>query len=94
MLIFGKKLTAEEAFDVGFVSRVIPHAQFESETAKILAQYSELPTDSLRFNKKTIRDFERDHLHRVNELECKLLCERWQSKDCAEATQKFMTRKG
>jgi peroxisomal 3,2-trans-enoyl-CoA isomerase len=82
VLIFGKKLTAEEALDIGFISRVIPHAQFESETAKILAQYAELPADSLRFNKKTIRDFERNYLHQVNKLECKLLCERWQSKVC------------
>lgn len=80
MLIFGKKLTAQEAHDIGFISRVIPHNQFESETAKILAQYSEFPADSLRFNKKTIRDFERKYLKQVNQLECKLLCERWQSK--------------
>jgi len=93
ILIFGKKFTAQEALDIGFISRVIPHGQFESETAKILAQYAEFPADSLRFNKKTIRDFERQKLHEVNKLECKLLCERWQSKDCAEAMQKFMTRK-
>lgn len=80
MLIFGKKLTAQEAFDVGFVSRVIPHAQFESETAKVLEEYSQFFADSLRFNKKTIRDFERNYLHQVNKLESKLLCERWQSK--------------
>jgi enoyl-CoA hydratase/carnithine racemase len=80
MLIFGKKLTAQEAFDVGFVSRVIPDARFESETAKILADYAQLPADSLRLNKKTIRDFERNYLHQINKLEAKLLCERWQSK--------------
>ncbi|KAI6231673.1 CRE-ECH-4 protein [Aphelenchoides besseyi] len=90
MLLFGRKITAQEALDWGFVSRVFPQSTFVSETAELIKQFAELPTESLRFNKKMIRDFSRDELHRVNELECKKLAERWQGKDCAEAIMKFM----
>uniref|UniRef100_A0A1I7Y4T4 ACB domain-containing protein n=1 Tax=Steinernema glaseri TaxID=37863 RepID=A0A1I7Y4T4_9BILA len=93
VLLFGKKLTANEAFDRGLVTEVIPDKSFAVEAEKRVAAYSELPPESLRLNKILLRDINREALHKANNLECKLLHDRWQSAECAAALQKFMTRK-
>ena len=74
------------------VFQVIPDAQFAEKTAKLLKQYAEFPADSLRYNKTMIRDFAREDLHRVNNVECDALCERWQSRDCLEAVSRRIER--
>ncbi|CAD5210568.1 unnamed protein product [Bursaphelenchus okinawaensis] len=93
MLLFGKTITAQEAYEWGLVSQVIPHNQFEQETQRYLDQLCELPTESLRVNKTMVRALTKDALHKANSDECTLIAKRWQGKDCAEAVQKFMARK-
>ncbi|CAD5214895.1 unnamed protein product [Bursaphelenchus xylophilus] len=93
MLLLGKTLTAQEAYDWGLVSRVIPHNQFAEETERFLKEITELPAESLRINKTMVRDVTRAALHKANADEAKLIAERWRGKDCAAAFQKFMARK-
>uniref|UniRef100_A0A915CZR7 Enoyl-CoA delta isomerase 2, mitochondrial n=1 Tax=Ditylenchus dipsaci TaxID=166011 RepID=A0A915CZR7_9BILA len=54
VLLFGKKLTAEEALDRNLVAQVIPHAQFHEEAERKVASMSELPPESLRLNKSLV----------------------------------------
>ncbi|KAE9415926.1 hypothetical protein Angca_004398 [Angiostrongylus cantonensis] len=91
-LILNKRLSAQEAFDRGLVNEVIPHHEFETRAATIVKQHSSLPPESLRVNKMLLRSFHKEMLTKVNEAECKAICERWQSKECASAIAAFLSR--
>lgn len=91
-LLFGKKLSAAEACDVGLVTEIIPESNFQQETAKKIQDYSRLPPQSMRLSRGLIRDSLRAELHRVNEAECTLLEERWQSEECAKAVMNFFSK--
>ena len=43
ILFFNKKITAQEAYDRNLVTRVIPDAQFQQETAELIKYYGSLP---------------------------------------------------
>ena len=43
MLLLNKKATAQEMYDWGLVSRVIPHDQFKQQTRAMMAEMSQLP---------------------------------------------------
>ncbi|XP_064640687.1 enoyl-CoA delta isomerase 2-like [Lineus longissimus] len=93
MLLFNKKLTAQEALDRNLVSAVFPDAVFKEQTAEIIKQMAELPKDSFKLGKVLMRDVDRDALHKANDRECMLLVERWQSSECVEAIMKFFMNK-
>ncbi|XP_020829473.1 enoyl-CoA delta isomerase 2 [Phascolarctos cinereus] len=93
MLIFGKKLTAREAYAQGLVTEVFPDSTFQKEVWTRLKAYSRLPAQTVMASKQLLRGFEKETLHRVNFEECTLLCERWHSDDCINAIINFMNRK-
>ncbi|XP_005104182.1 enoyl-CoA delta isomerase 2 isoform X2 [Aplysia californica] len=93
LLIFNKKINAQEAFDRNLVSEVIPHDKFQEETAKRIEQYSKFPPQSMRLSKVLNRSSELETLRRVNEAEAELLEERWQSQECMNAIMAFFARK-
>ncbi|KAL6734672.1 hypothetical protein Aduo_005186 [Ancylostoma duodenale] len=91
-LVLNKKLTAQQAFERGLVNEVVPHADFARRAAEVVAQHSSLPPESLRINKTLLRSHHKDILTKVNEEECRVICERWQSKECATAIAQFLSR--
>ncbi|KJH47707.1 enoyl-CoA hydratase/isomerase family protein [Dictyocaulus viviparus] len=91
-LIFNKKLSAQEAFERGLVNEIVPYEEFETRAAAVVNHHSSLPSESLRINKMLLRSFHKDLLTKVNEIECKTICERWQSKECASAISAFLSR--
>ncbi|XP_076028857.1 enoyl-CoA delta isomerase 2-like isoform X2 [Oratosquilla oratoria] len=93
LLLFNKKITAHEAEKIGFVSEVFPDSSFQQEVWPRLQALSKLPINSLIFSKALTRDMEKDVLHKVNDIECDRLVERWLSDDCAKAIMAFFSRK-
>ncbi|XP_033104319.1 enoyl-CoA delta isomerase 2, mitochondrial-like isoform X2 [Anneissia japonica] len=93
VLLFGRKLTAKEAFDRGLVTDVFPDDKFQEETQKRVDGYAKLPKNSMRLSKNLIRSTEKDLLHKVNDEECTLLEERWTSDECIQAIMNFFTQK-
>ncbi|GMR50424.1 hypothetical protein PMAYCL1PPCAC_20619 [Pristionchus mayeri] len=93
VLLMGRKLGAAEAAHLGLVSMVIPHEKFEHEAWKEVEMMASLPPESLRLNKILLRNIHREALIKANDAETKLIVERWQSKECANAIANFMTRK-
>ena len=93
ILLFGKKLTAVEAYDRSLVTRVISSHNFDAQIASILRDYSELPPISLRTSKQLIREIHKHKLHEINERECATLSERWVSDECITAIMNFFQRK-
>ena len=55
MLILGEDTTAEQARDIGLVSRVLPDAQFETEVARLAARVAGGAPITYRAIKETIR---------------------------------------
>ncbi|BFZ12575.1 hypothetical protein BsWGS_15614 [Bradybaena similaris] len=93
LLLFNRKLTAAEAKERNLVSDVFPDDVFQSEAAKLIQQYSKFPPQSMRLSKVLNRSSELKTLKEVNKEECKLLEERWQSKECMNALVAFFSRK-
>lgn len=93
VLLFGKKLSAEEACRRNLIAQVIPHDRFHEETQQRIKQYSELPPQSMALTKNLIRSTFKDALHDINKKECDLLEERWQSQECMNAIMNFFSGK-
>jgi peroxisomal 3,2-trans-enoyl-CoA isomerase len=98
MLYFNYKMSVKEALDCGFVSRIVPSAQFEPHLQEWLYGEKGLVNNcypkSMQFSKGLVRNEEiRMKLHQVNKEECDVIKDRWISDECTQALQKFFTRK-
>ncbi|XP_043306301.1 enoyl-CoA delta isomerase 2 isoform X1 [Cervus canadensis] len=93
MLLFGKKLTAQEACAQGLVTEVFPDGTFQKEVWARLKAYSKLPPNAMRISKQIIRNREKEKLHAVNAEESSVLRERWLSDECMNAVASFLSRK-
>merc|ERR1719266_278370 len=94
MLLFNRKLTAEEAAAHGFVSEVLPANLLHSELAPRLAQYASLPSSALQYSKALVRgEEERAELRQLNRMESNRLMERWLSDEVFQQAQNFLSRR-
>ncbi len=103
MLLFGKKITAQEAVERNLVAKVFPSATFERDAWQMVEAYAQLPPQvcvhkyhicivcfqSLALGKTLVRDTFRSMLHDTNAREVKVLEERAQSKENADAIAAF-----
>lgn len=92
-MIFEKKLTAYEALERNLISKVVPSMYFREEADKCIRKIAELPPESLRCNKALLREVHREALRAQSQREITLLVQRWQSEECLNAIQKFISRK-
>jgi len=68
LALFGEKMTAKEALEGGYIAKVIPDAQFATETQKILNDFeTRLAPQSLLMSKELMRGPEwREKMHQIN----------------------------
>uniref|UniRef100_A0A6I8PAI9 Delta(3)-Delta(2)-enoyl-CoA isomerase n=1 Tax=Ornithorhynchus anatinus TaxID=9258 RepID=A0A6I8PAI9_ORNAN len=92
MLIFGKKLTAQEAWANGLVTEVFPDSTFKEEVWARLKAFASLPRNAMRISKQLMRSVDREKLHAVNSQECQILEERWLSDECMTAIMNFFSK--
>ncbi len=94
ILLFDRKLNAQEAQQRGLVTRVIEESIFEQEKEKICREILSLPKGSLLTSKALIQRWNNERLKEVNEEELNTLKQRWLTEEFAEAIMSFMnTRK-
>uniref|UniRef100_A0A8B9KKA5 Enoyl-CoA delta isomerase 2 n=1 Tax=Astyanax mexicanus TaxID=7994 RepID=A0A8B9KKA5_ASTMX len=93
VLLFNKKLTAAQAYELGLVTEVFPDNSFQSEIWTKLKAYAKLPPNSLALSKQLIRAVEKEKLHAVNVAEVERLQERWLSDECMQAIVSFFQAK-
>ncbi|XP_057556316.1 enoyl-CoA delta isomerase 2 [Hippopotamus amphibius kiboko] len=93
MLIFGKKLTAQEARAQGLVTEVFPDSTFQKEVWARLKAYSKLPPNAVKISKQIIRHHEKEKLHAINAKESSTLQERWLSDECVNAIVDFLSKR-
>ncbi|XP_042870357.1 enoyl-CoA delta isomerase 2-like [Penaeus japonicus] len=92
MLLFGKKMTAEEACNLGLVTEVFPDEHMDQIWPR-LHQWAKLPPIAMQRAKNLMRSHLKDKLHEVNDLECKRLAESWTTEEFMTAIMTFFTRK-
>lgn len=92
VLLGGRKLTAQEAFDRGLVTDVIPQGEFRDFIEKKSKHLASLPPKSMMYSKDLNRSREKEMLIDVNEAECVRLEERWLSEECMNAVMSFLAK--
>lgn len=92
MLMFGRKLSADEAQCQGLVARVYPHDSLDRAWAQVY-QWAKLPPGAMAAAKTLIRAPVKQQLHKANQTECNVLTERLQTDEAIEAIINFLSRK-
>lgn len=90
VLLFDRKLTAEQAEQRGLVTRVINEKNFEEEKEKICQHILSLPKGSLLTSKLLLQKWTKETLHRVNKDEVETLKQRWLTDEFVQAMMEFM----
>ncbi|KAI1277993.1 Enoyl-CoA delta isomerase 2 [Halotydeus destructor] len=95
MLMFNRKITADEALRAGFVSAIFPTENFlESVHSKLREITSVSSAESMVAAKSLIRtDADREQLRAVNRIEADMLVQRWFSPEFPAFIMQFMSRK-
>ncbi|XP_003384577.1 PREDICTED: enoyl-CoA delta isomerase 2, mitochondrial-like [Amphimedon queenslandica] len=93
LLILGRKISAEEAFERNMITRVFPKDELQERVKEIVRELSELPHQSVVKSKALIRSSFTDLLEDANAKECELLRERWLSEECMQAIMKFLEKR-
>ena len=93
VLVLGRKLDAKEALTLGLVNEVIHDGDFFEGVQHRVGSLVNLPIGSIIETKTLLRKWNVKELHKVNEEECKVLVQRWQTEECMEAVNNFFQRK-
>ena len=93
VLLLGRKITANEAFDLKLVSEVIPHEKLDELFTK-LNNYAELPLRPVIKSKELINGPWRQKLREVNRQEMDTVYRCLVDGDFIEGYTKFLTRRG
>lgn len=93
ILIFGRKITANEAFECNLISRLIPYENFSRESFTIIENYSKLPKETCIANRRFMKSIKDIDLKIINKKECDFLMDRWKSDEFMEAIMNFFKNK-
>ncbi|ALC43492.1 CG13890 [Drosophila busckii] len=93
MLVLNEKLTAQEAYQFSFVSRIFKSSELHSVVWAKIHQYSELPPNSLKECKRLIQLPLKEQLNRACEVECETLLKRFYDEEFMQAIVNFAMRK-
>jgi peroxisomal 3,2-trans-enoyl-CoA isomerase len=90
ILLFDKKLTAEEAQQRGLVTKIIDENNFEQEKEKICQHILSLPKGSLLTSKLLLQKWDKEKLHQINKYEVETLKQRWLTEEFVQAMMEFI----
>ncbi|KRY26534.1 Enoyl-CoA delta isomerase 2, mitochondrial [Trichinella spiralis] len=93
MLLFNRKITAQEAKRRNIVTEVFQQDTFKEQVNKRIEQLSALPPQGLLISKKVLRQWTRAELHDANAVECEVRVGRWQSDECTESVMNFFKKR-
>ena len=93
MLFLGKIMSAQEAYQFGFVAEVIPHEKLNEFSEKLKKMGKTMSVNNVKNNKKLVLGNYRDVLCESCEREFDQLAECFGSEEFSEAIVKFMSRK-
>lgn len=85
----GKKLTAEEAKNLGLVAEVFPNEEFMHKSLEVLEKVANMPTAALKLTKKAFAESYDNTLKKQLDLEAKLQQQAANSEDFQEGIAAF-----
>ncbi|XP_045192755.2 chromodomain Y-like protein isoform X2 [Mercenaria mercenaria] len=91
LLVGGRKITAIEACQLGFVSQVYWPTSMMQEVIPRVQHMALVSGKVLETTKLLIRSHQRTKLDLTNESECNLLVERWPATECQKAIEEFLS---
>lgn len=89
----GKKLSAEEAKNLGLIAEVFPEEEFESKSMEILEKLVEMPTAALKLTKKAFAQSYDNSLKQQLELEAELQQKAARTEDFFEGVEAFLGKR-
>lgn len=92
VLLFGKKLTAQEAYDRGLVTEVLPHASLHQVWPR-LREYAKLPLKTLLTVKEMMRANDQETLVKVNNMEMEYLTKAAKSEEAITGIMNMFAKK-
>ena len=92
VLIAGRKLTAQDAFDRGLLTDIIHQREFHRKIDEKVQYISSLPFQSITYSKALMRNHEQEILLNVNEEECARVKERGKSEEVRNAAMTFFAK--
>ena len=92
MLVMGRKFTADEAREAGFVNVVVAAGHTEAEARKVAREICALPAEAVAISRKLLKLPPEDMTRRIDQ-EGHLFGERLRSKEAVTAFKAFFERK-
>ena len=92
MLVMGRKASAEDAREAGFVNFVVAPGHTEAEAHKVAREIVALPVEAVAISRKLIKLPPEDLTRRIDQ-EGHLFGERMKSKEAMSAFKAFFSRK-
>lgn len=92
MLVMGRKFTADDARDAGFVNVVVAPGHTEAEARKVAREICALPAEAVAISRKLLKLPPEDMTRRIDQ-EGHLFAERMRSKEAIGAFKAFFERK-
>ena len=77
----------------GLLTDVFPDHNFQNEVKRKIERVAKLPVEAMQAARTSVKLQNKAQLHQANDAECRLLVERWQSKECLGALLAFGERK-
>jgi enoyl-CoA hydratase/carnithine racemase len=92
MLVMGRKFSADEAREAGFVNVVVAPGHTEAEARKVAREICALPAEAVAISRKLLKLPPEDMTRRIDQ-ESHLFGERMHSKEAVAAFKAFFERK-
>ena len=89
ILLFNRKLDAQEALRCNLVTEVVPHAEFEKRAWQRVEEISKLPKESLLESRRVLRSGDVEALKQANKKEVDVLVARWSSAEFVRVITEF-----
>lgn len=93
MLLVNHKLTAQEAYEFNFVSKVFTASELDTILWPQIREMSKLPSNSIQVTKKLMTNFDRKDLQKSCDDEIEELYKRFESEDFITGIANFLQRK-
>lgn len=93
IILLNEKLTAQEAYQYHFVSRVFKLSELDSVIWPKIREYSKFPPNSMRESKRLVKKALHDNLIRARDAECEILSTRYYDSEFIQAIFDFGMRK-
>jgi 2-(1,2-epoxy-1,2-dihydrophenyl)acetyl-CoA isomerase len=93
IILTGRHLDANEALDIGLVSRVFPLEEFEEKSNDFVKIIAEMPTKCLGYNKAMLNFSQFNELFPSLQNEFRLYCKNIRTYDFGEGMKSFMKKR-